>query len=177
MSRLFGGTPVTSRSSMKMPPSSTGSRPASIRRVVDLPQPDGPTSTMNSPSWISRSSPATAGADAPGYHRCAPLKLTVATDHPSRQVSRSHSQAVLGDDLGVPTRRVLERAPLVGEVDPDQTEPLLVPPGPLEVVQQRPDVVPPDVDTLLQRRQDRAEVRLQIVDPVLVVDRAVLDSV
>jgi hypothetical protein len=29
------------------------SRPAIIRRVVDLPHPEGPTKTMNSPSWIS----------------------------------------------------------------------------------------------------------------------------
>jgi len=33
------------------------SRPASIRSKVDLPQPDGPTSTMNSPSWMSKLMP------------------------------------------------------------------------------------------------------------------------
>src|SRR6186997_1615501 len=125
MSRSFGGTPVTSRSPMKTPPASTGSSPASIRRVVDLPQPDGPTSTMNSPSWISRSRPVTAGAEAPGYHRCAPLNVTVATDHTSRLAPRSHSQPVLGDHAGVPLRRVLERTALVVEVDVDEPEPLL----------------------------------------------------
>ncbi len=31
-----------------------------MRSVVDLPQPDGPTSTMNSPSATVRSMPATA---------------------------------------------------------------------------------------------------------------------
>src|SRR5262245_50181580 len=138
MSRLFGGTPVTSRSSMNTPPSSTGSSPANIRSVVDFPHPDGPTNTMNSPSPISRSRPGTAGSAAPGYHRWAPLHVTVATDHPSRRPPRSHSQPMLGDDPGIPTRRVLQRTALIGEVDVDQTEPLLVPPRPLEVVQQCP---------------------------------------
>src|SRR6476619_3061883 len=78
MSRSFGAIFVTSRSPMKICPSLTSSRPASIRRVVDLPHPDGPTSTMNSPSSISRSIPGTAGLSAPGYQRCAFWKLTVA---------------------------------------------------------------------------------------------------
>src|SRR5690606_2091188 len=34
-------------------------RPATMRSVVDLPQPDGPTSTTNSPSAISRLMPCT----------------------------------------------------------------------------------------------------------------------
>ena len=59
-------------------PAFTSSRPASIRRVVDLPQPEGPTRTMNSPSPISRSIPGTVGLSAPGYHRCAFSKVTVA---------------------------------------------------------------------------------------------------
>jgi len=33
------------------------SSPATIRRSVDLPQPDGPTMTMNSPSATSMSTP------------------------------------------------------------------------------------------------------------------------
>jgi hypothetical protein len=33
------------------------SRPATMRSRVDLPQPDGPTMTMNSPSLISMSMP------------------------------------------------------------------------------------------------------------------------
>src|SRR3712207_2112570 len=61
-----------------MCPSLTSSSPASIRSVVDLPHPDGPTSTMNSPSPISRSIPGTAGESAPGYQRCAFSKVTLA---------------------------------------------------------------------------------------------------
>ena len=63
---------------MKILPALTSSSPASIRRVVDLPQPEGPTRTMNSPSRISRSMPGTAGLSAPGYQRWAFSKVTVA---------------------------------------------------------------------------------------------------
>src|SRR3954449_8135490 len=170
MSRSLGRRSVTSRSPIRMRPSSISSRPASIRSVVDLPQPDGPTSTMNSPSWISRSSPTTAGLSAPGYHRCAPLNVTVATGHPSRLAPRSHSQPVFGDHVRVPTRGVLRGAPLVVDVDVDQAESLLVAPCPLEVVQQRPHVVPADVDALPQRGLHGRDVVAEVVDAVLVVD-------
>src|SRR6478609_1325522 len=78
MSRSLGGVFVISRSPMKIFPLLTSSSPASIRRVVDLPQPEGPTRTMNSPSPISRLMPGTAGLSAPGYQRCASSNLTVA---------------------------------------------------------------------------------------------------
>jgi hypothetical protein len=42
-------------------PSLMVSRPAIMRSRVDLPQPDGPTKTMNSPSAISRSMPWMTG--------------------------------------------------------------------------------------------------------------------
>src|SRR5690606_2016323 len=42
------------------------SRPAIMRRIVDFPQPDGPTRMTNSPSAMSRSTLSTAGASAPG---------------------------------------------------------------------------------------------------------------
>jgi hypothetical protein len=41
-------------------PSLISSSPASIRSAVVLPHPDGPTSTISSPSWISRSRSWTA---------------------------------------------------------------------------------------------------------------------
>ena len=41
--------------SKKISPPLALSRPARMRRVVDFPQPDGPTSTVNSPSARSRS--------------------------------------------------------------------------------------------------------------------------
>src|SRR5918999_1790953 len=78
MSRSFGGVWVTSRSPMRIVPELISSSPASIRSEVDFPQPDGPTSAMNSPSRISRSRPGTAGLSAPGYQRWAFSKVTVA---------------------------------------------------------------------------------------------------
>src|SRR5699024_12743661 len=41
-------------------PSLMSSRPTIIRRIVDFPQPEGPTRMTNSPSSISRSTPLTA---------------------------------------------------------------------------------------------------------------------
>src|SRR3546814_3522244 len=61
-------------------PELTSSSPASIRMVIDFPHPEGPTSTMNSPSPISSSLPGTVGSGAPGYHRCALSNVTVAID-------------------------------------------------------------------------------------------------
>jgi hypothetical protein len=55
MSRSFGSSALTTRSPIAISPSV--SSPAIIRSSVDLPQPDGPTSTMNSPSAISTSMP------------------------------------------------------------------------------------------------------------------------
>ena len=66
MSRSFGGTVVTSSSPIRIEPWSVGSRPASMRNVVDFPHPDGPTSTRNSPSAMARSRSATAGDSCPG---------------------------------------------------------------------------------------------------------------
>ena len=50
MSRWRGARSVTSRPPIEISPLVTSSRPAIARSSVDLPQPDGPTSAMNSPS-------------------------------------------------------------------------------------------------------------------------------
>src|SRR5215471_16008052 len=60
MSRSLGGRSLTSRSPMRSSPDVMVSRPATMRRAVDLPQPDGPTSTRNSPSSMLRSMSTTA---------------------------------------------------------------------------------------------------------------------
>src|SRR5579883_2529584 len=57
MSRSLGATKLTSLPSMRISPDVTLSRPAIIARSVDLPQPEGPTSAMNSPVLASRSTP------------------------------------------------------------------------------------------------------------------------
>src|SRR5919198_1718010 len=66
---------------MSTAPASISSSPASMRSAVVLPEPDGPTSTMNSPSAMSRFSPSTAGASFPGYIRVASTKRTSANTH------------------------------------------------------------------------------------------------
>ena len=53
MSRSLGSTSFISLPPMYSSPPEMSSRPAIIRSVVDLPQPEGPTSTMNSLSAIS----------------------------------------------------------------------------------------------------------------------------
>src|SRR3954453_11349512 len=53
MSRSFGDTSLTTRPPIFTVPSEMSSRPATMRSAVVLPQPDGPTSTRNSPSWMS----------------------------------------------------------------------------------------------------------------------------
>ena len=42
---------------MRMVPEVVSSKPATMRSSVDLPQPEGPTKTQNSPSSIRRSTP------------------------------------------------------------------------------------------------------------------------
>ena len=66
MSRSFGGTSLIRRPPMYISPLEISSRPAIMRRVVDLPQPEGPTKMMNSLSLISRLKSVTDGAVAPG---------------------------------------------------------------------------------------------------------------
>src|SRR5215471_12640363 len=59
-SRSLGWARVTSSPPMVTVPSVTSSRPAIIRSSVDLPQPDGPTRTRNSPLPIVRETLSTA---------------------------------------------------------------------------------------------------------------------
>src|SRR5262245_32302235 len=57
MSRSLGWTLLTTRSPIEIVPEVMFSSPASMRSKVDLPQPDGPTSTTNSPSSIGMVTP------------------------------------------------------------------------------------------------------------------------
>ncbi len=54
MLRWLGLRLTTSRPSMRMLPSVGVSKPATMRRVVVLPQPDGPRKETNSPCATSR---------------------------------------------------------------------------------------------------------------------------
>ena len=54
MLRWFGLRSTTSRPSMRIVPWSGVSKPATMRSVVVLPQPDGPRNEMNSPCSMAR---------------------------------------------------------------------------------------------------------------------------
>src|SRR5580698_8435590 len=56
MRRSFGSAHVMSSPPISMEPSVTSINPAMLCSKVDLPQPDGPSSTTNSPAFTSRSS-------------------------------------------------------------------------------------------------------------------------
>src|SRR6266567_1508722 len=60
MSRSIGAKSFTTVSSIRMRPEVMLSSPATMRNVVVLPQPEGPTSTTNSLSWMSRFTSMTA---------------------------------------------------------------------------------------------------------------------
>ena len=60
-SRSFAARFVTSLPPMKMRPVVTGSSPATIRSVVVLPQPDGPSSVTSWPGRTSNDTSLTAG--------------------------------------------------------------------------------------------------------------------
>ena len=57
MSRSDGSRLLTTRPAIEISPPVISSRPATIRSSVDLPQPDGPTMTTNSPSAMSALTP------------------------------------------------------------------------------------------------------------------------
>src|SRR6202795_1795266 len=88
MSRSFGGTSLTTSPPIMMSPPVMSSSPAIIRRVVDLPQPDGPTSTTNSWSAMSRSMPRTA---SPSSQRLITLRKV--TSAMSSTLCRAGGQA------------------------------------------------------------------------------------
>src|SRR5918911_1494203 len=60
MSRSMGGSSFTTLSPMRISPDVIDSRPATMRSVVVLPQPEGPTRTTNSLSRMSRFTSLTA---------------------------------------------------------------------------------------------------------------------
>src|SRR5664279_5281209 len=57
MSRSFGGMRLTTFAPMVTSPCVISSSPAIMRSNVDLPQPEGPTRTLNSPSAMATSTP------------------------------------------------------------------------------------------------------------------------
>src|SRR5882724_11942122 len=76
MSRSLGSTPLTMRPSIATVPALTVSSPATMRNRVDLPQPDGPTTTTNSPSATAQLTPCTTSRVP--YDLRTPSRVTVA---------------------------------------------------------------------------------------------------
>ena len=64
MSRSLGSRWVTSRSSNRMAPPWTSSKPAMQLSKVDFPHPDGPSSTVNDPSGILSERSCSTGTSA-----------------------------------------------------------------------------------------------------------------
>src|SRR6476620_2738366 len=101
MSRCCGATLLTTRSPTRIRPSDTFSRPASMRRAVVLPQPDGPTSTMNSPSATSSRRSLTAAASP---------KVFVTWSYVTLAISSGLSRRVLRQrEMGGNQERVRDR--------------------------------------------------------------------
>src|SRR5664279_2334090 len=119
-----------------MSPSLTSSSPASIRRLVDLPQPEGPTRTRNSPSAMSMLSRSTEGVSLPGYVRLALSNLTVAM-----WVSFLHRQERAGRSVVKVTNAVaasLVRAD-AGQVRTHQVVPVILADGRTDARERVPD--------------------------------------
>src|SRR5712691_8323598 len=76
MSRSLGSTPLMTRPSIATVPALTASSQATMRKRVDLPQPDGPTTTTSSPSPTAQLTPCTTSR-AP-YDLRTPSSVTVA---------------------------------------------------------------------------------------------------
>ena len=55
-----------------------------MRSSVDLPQPDGPTSTVNEPSAMSMSTPCRTGVPPKFFFTCWIVTLAMRLDHPRR---------------------------------------------------------------------------------------------
>src|SRR6266404_5656867 len=72
--RWWAGRSVTSWPSIRTRPAVGSTKPAIRLRVVVLPQPDGPSSESSSPSYTTRSRPATART--PSYSRLQPASST-----------------------------------------------------------------------------------------------------
>src|SRR5438477_7544900 len=166
MSRSGGATSLTISPPIRTSPEVARSSPAAMRRTVVLPDPDGPTRTRNSPSATSRFRSATATVPpANALRRSRNSSSATSASVPSR------------DQVPVPERALLRDPPLGRIVDVDDPEPLRIAPFPLEVVEQRPDVVAANVDAFRPRPLDSVDVRAEIVEPALVVDDAVVEPI
>src|SRR5206468_9376131 len=87
-SRAAGSRRVTSRSPIRISPALGSSSPAMQRSTVVFPQPDGPSSTKNSPSCTSSDMSSSAGRPSGSYRLARRRRVTDATEVliPGRQL-------------------------------------------------------------------------------------------
>src|SRR5688500_11103863 len=123
-SRFFASTSLTTRSPMRITTSVASSSPATMRRTVVFPHPDGPTSTMRLPSGISRSSLRTASVPSGNtFETCSSSIAAIGRGDRSAAGRRSrppHLRALLGGQKGLEERHSL------GESLVDREEHVLV---------------------------------------------------
>src|SRR5271166_6670350 len=86
MSLSFGGRSLTTRSPIWIVPPVISSSPAMERSAVDLPHPEGPTRTMNSPSLMSRLRSLMAWTP-PGYAFSTWSRMICAMGAPLSEIS------------------------------------------------------------------------------------------
>src|ERR1700712_3346345 len=151
--RSAGGRSCTDSPPMRISPAVGASSPAIRRSSVDLPQPDGPTKTMNSPSAMSRSSPRSTSVEPPKTLRTPRSWSSATAALPARG----------GHGLAVPQRAVLQRALLRLVVHVHDAEALVVARVPLVVVHQAPVVVAADVHARLAGARQGLEVAPHVV--------------
>src|SRR3954454_22566966 len=104
MSRSLGCTLLTTRSPIEIVPEVMFSRPASMRSRVDLPQPEGPTSTTNSPSSIGIVTPCRT-SKPPNDFRTSRI-CTDDIQLPSLDSTASYGQRAVAALLSRPSCRI-----------------------------------------------------------------------
>src|SRR5262252_1628917 len=100
MPRFSGGSAPSgedsTRPSISMVPAVGSMKPAIMRKVVVLPQPDGPSSETNSPSLSARSSPATAAV--PPKRFSMPRSASLLMSGPHHEIAADRAKPDCRDD-------------------------------------------------------------------------------
>src|SRR4029078_1551644 len=93
MSRSLGAMSLTTRPPISMVPALALSSPATMLSSVDLLQPDGPTSTVNSPLSISRSIPFSTSRLAYRFDKARMLNAAMKTSSSTPSLDGPRSEA------------------------------------------------------------------------------------
>ena len=124
MSRSFGGMSLTTRPPISIVPALGRSSPAMMLSSVDLPQPDGPTSTVNSPLSMSRSMPFSTSRLANRFDRARMLNAAMTTPYFTAPGGEAAQEILSAEQIdqqrrqrGDQHRRTLDRRNAVTSVD------------------------------------------------------------